>query len=342
MRHRGSATAGTLSNRLRVNFGKVGAVRYLVVAACAICCCAASIDDQQFNGRWDISVNGSPAPRGWWLEVSGAGTPTLKGKFVGTPIFQLEDIPKLSISDGELRFALESRYRRDHPPEKGLYWARFEDGKLKGTFEVEGDPSSYLEWVGVRAPQLPDKDDATWKKGDPLVLFDGRDLTGWQPLAPGKLTSWSVKEGILANSIGATNLVSDKKFTNFSLDVEFRIGPRSNSGVGLRGRYEVQFADDVDRPPSNRTSGAILNRIPPTASAARLAGEWQTLSVRLVGRQVTVVLNGVRVIDKQTIDGPTGIALDSNESDPGPLVLQGDRGAVEFRRVIAYPLAKPR
>ncbi len=133
----------------------------MFIAVCAIGCCAASIDDQKFNGRWDVSVNGSPSQRAWWLEVSGAGTSTLKGKFVGFPVGHLEEIPKLSISDGELRFALDSRYRRERPQEKGLYWARLEDGKLKGTFEIEGDPSSYLEWIGVRAPVLPDKDDGT-------------------------------------------------------------------------------------------------------------------------------------------------------------------------------------
>ena len=317
-------------------------MRLVLVAACALSCCAASIDDQLFNGRWDLTVNGLSSPRGWCLEVSGAGTVTLKGKFVGGAIAQLQDIPKLSIRDGELRFALENRYRREHALEKGLYWARLEDSKLKGTFEIEGDPSSYLEWTGVRAPVLPDKDDGTWKKGDPIILFDGHDLTGWQALPPGRLNSWSVKDGILANSIGATSLISDKKFFNFTADTEIRIGPRGNSGVGLRGRYEVQVADDIDRPPSNRRSGAILDRIVPTANAARAAGEWQTLSIRLVGRQVTVVLNGIRVIDKQPIEGLTGIALDANESEPGPILLQGDRGAVEFRKVVVYPLTKPR
>ena len=146
-------------------------MRVVLLAACALTCWAATTD-VQFNGRWDISVNGLSSPRGWWLEVSGAGTNNLKGKFVGAPVGQIDEIPKLSISDGELRFALQTRYRRTPAPEIGLYWARFEDGKLKGTFEIEGDPSSYLEWTGVRAPLLPDKDDGSWKKGDPVVLFD--------------------------------------------------------------------------------------------------------------------------------------------------------------------------
>jgi len=316
-------------------------VRIVFVAALSLCCFAASIDDQQFNGRWDITVNGlPPPPHGWWLEVSGAGTDNLKGKFVGFPIALIDEVPKLSISDGELRFALEERFHRERQPEKGLYWARLEDGKLKGTFEIEGDPSSYLEWTAVRAPLLPDKDDGAWKRGDPVVLFDGHDLTGWQALAPGHLTSWIVKDGGLTNLIGASDLVSDKKFSNFILDAEFRIGPRANSGVALRGRYEVQLADDSDRSPSVRGTGAILNRIAPTANAGRPAGEWQMLAARLVGRQVTVVLNGVRVINRQSIDGPTAIAIDSNEGDPGPILLQGDRGNVEFRHIVVYPLTK--
>ncbi len=314
-------------------------MRVVLLTACAIGCWAATTDDQ-FNGRWDISVNGLSSPRGWWLEVSGAGTGNLKGKFVGAPVGQIDEIPKLSISDGELRFALQNRYRRAPAPEKGLYWARFEDGKLKGTFEIEGDPSSYLEWTGVRAPQLPEKDDALWKKGDPVVLFDGHDLSGWQTVGSVRTLGWTVKDGILTNGIGNANLVSEKKFMNFALEVDFRLGWRANSGIALRGRYEVELADDVERPLSNRSSGAILERIVPSVNAARPAGDWQTLSARLVGRQVSLVLNGIRVIDRQSIEGPTDIALDTNEGEPGPILLQGDRGAVAFRKIVVYPLVK--
>jgi hypothetical protein len=315
-------------------------VRIGLLAALAIVCGAATIDDQQFNGRWDISVNGLSSPRGWWLEVSGAGTGTLKGKFAGAPLALVEEIPKLSVFDGELRFGIESKYRQNRV-EKGVYWARLEDGKLKGTFEIEGDPSTYLEWTGVRAPALTEKDDGTtWKRNEPVVLFDGHTLTAWQTVGSVRSLGWTVKEGILSNGLGTTNLVSEKKFWNFSAEFEFRIGPRSNSGIGLRGRYEVQIADDTDRPVSNQTSGAILGRIAPTLNAAKLPGEWQTMSVRLVGRQVTIILNGIRVIDKQNIDGPTAIALDTNEADPGPILLQGDRGSVGFRKIVVYPLVK--
>jgi hypothetical protein len=315
-------------------------VRSFFVAALALSCFGTSLDVQEFNGRWDITVNGPSLQRGWWLEVAGAGSENIRGKFLGAPVGLLDEIPKLSISEGELRFALEAKFRKDHPPEKGLYWARFEDGKLRGTFEIEGDPSTYLEWTGVRAPLLPDKDDGSWKRGDPVVLFNGHDLGGWQPAPPAHIAGWAVKDGALTAYFGAADLVSDKKFMNFVVDAEYRIEPHTNSGIGLRGRYEVQIADDADRPTTNRATGAILGRIAPTLNAEKLPGEWQMLGIRMVGREVTVVLNGIRVINRQTIDGPTGIALDTNEGEPGPILLQGNRGMVEFRRIVVYPLTK--
>jgi hypothetical protein len=315
-------------------------VRFVFVAALALCCFGASIDDQGFNGRWDITVSGPSSPRGWWLEVSGAGTDNFRGRFMGSPMGLLDEIPKLSISEGELRFALEARFRKDHLPEKGLYWARLDDGKLKGTFEIEGDPSTYLEWIGVRAPALADKDDGAWKRGDPVTLFNGHDLAGWQAMPPAHPAGWVVKDGALTALPGALDLISEKKFLNFVVDVEYRIEPHTNTGIGLRGRYEVQIADDADRPSSNRGTGAILGRIAPTLNAEKAAGEWQIMIIRLVGREVTVLLNGIRVINRQSIEGPTAIALDTNEADPGPILLQGNRGTVAFRRIVVYPLFK--
>ncbi len=315
-------------------------MRFAFVATVALCCFGASIDDQEFNGRWDITVNGPSSQRGWWLDVSGAGGDSIKGRFMGAPAGLLDELPKLSISEGELRFALEAKFRKDHPMEKGMYWARLEEGKLKGTFEIEGDPATYLEWTGVRAPALADKDDGSWKRGDPIALFDRRDLAGWQAVPPAHLTGWVIKDGVLTALPGAPDLISDRKFFNFVVDAEYRIEPHTNSGIVLRGRYEVQIADDAERPASNRATGAILGRIAPTVNAEKPAGEWQMLVIRMVGRQVTVILNGIRVINRQTVEGPTAIALDTNEGEPGPILLQGNRGAVEFRSVVVYPLVK--
>jgi hypothetical protein len=315
-------------------------MRAVLAALFALSCYAASINEQ-FNGRWDIAVKPDVRPRAWWLEISGAGLETLKGRFVGAPGGRLDEVPRLSIFDGELRFSFERRY---HPElkelQKGLYWARLEGGKLRGTFEIEGEPASYLEWTGVRAPTLTEKDDGSWKRGDIVNLFDGRDLAGWSPLAPGKPFGWIVREGALANTITGTDLVSDRKFWNFDLHVECRVGPRGDSGIGLRGRYELQIRDDFARPPSKNTNGAIYGRLAPATNPSRPAGEWQTFDIRLIGAQVSVTLNGVRIIDKGMIDGLTAIAGDPNEGEPGPIILQGDHGLIEFRKLVLYPLTK--
>jgi hypothetical protein len=315
-------------------------MRSVLAATLAVCSCWGASDDAQFNGRWDITVNGDTTrTRAWWLEVTGAGTDALKGRFVGAPGGGLDEIPKLAILDGELRFVFESKYRRNvKGSQKGLYWARLDNGKLKGTFEIEGDPSTYLEWTGVRAPSLPEKDDGTWKRGDPIALFDGKDLNGFTPLVGVKPAGWSVKDGILTNSSSASDLASEKKFWNFDLHVEFLVGPKSNSGIGLRGRYEVQIYDDYGDIPGKQGNGAVYGRIVPRYNASKPAGEWQSYDIRLIGRQVSIILNGVRIIDKANIDGITAIAQEPNESDPGPIILQGDHGLVQFRKVTIYPL----
>jgi hypothetical protein len=216
-----------------------------------------------------------------------------------------------------------------------------DNGKLKGTFEIEGEPASYLEWTGVRAPFIKDVDDGTWNKGDPINLFDGRDLTGWSPVVSGR-PPWTVKQRILTNELGASDLHTDKEYWNFVLHVEYRLAPGGSSGIGLRGRYEVQLADDAGRPPSSRGNGAIYGRLAPLVNATKEPGEWQVFEIRLVGRQVSISLNGIRIMERQTIEGLTAIAIDADEADPGPILLQCDRGIVEFRKIVLYPLTKSR
>jgi Domain of Unknown Function (DUF1080) len=132
-------------------------------------------------------------------------------------------------------------------------------------------------------------------------------------------------------------LVTEQKFTDFKLNTEYRYPQGSNSGVYLRGRYEVQIEDDCGEEADNHRSGGVYGFLTPSVNAAKKAGEWQTLEVTLVGRMVTVVLNGEPVIDRQAIPGITGGALDGDEGEPGPILLQGDHGAVEFRNLSLTP-----
>lgn len=282
----------------------------------------------KFNGRWDITVTNEPRHRVWWLEIEGAGTASPKGKFVSAYAGDLNIIDELSITGDDLTFGFK--------PRSGghlVYKAKLVGDKLQGTFQS-------MTWTGVRAPRIQETDDGKWKKGKPVELFNGKDMTNWKGLIPDKELGWVVKDGILVNQPKANNLITDKKYWNYELHAEFRLGEHSNSGIGLRGRYEIQILEDYDRPLDVHSNGALYSRVPPKVKASKRAGEWQTYDIRLVGREVTVVLNGQKVLDKVEIEGLTAVAVDSNEGEPGPLILQGDHGSVEFRKLTLTPLTR--
>ena len=303
--------------------------------------------DDGFNGRWNITIPKESRSRAWWLEVQGAGG-EMKGRFVGAPGGGMYDIPEISIQGGELKFVFVKKYSvpgdtggyQNTPERRGVYKARVAGGKLQGTFEVEGHPETRLEWIGEHAPVIKEKDDGTWKEGQPVELFNGKDVAGWLPMVPGKALGWSVQNGILTNSDDANNLVSEKEFWNFKLHAEYRLVPGSNSGIGLRGRYEIQIDDDHGRPSTVQGHGALYSRIAPKVNASKPPGEWQTLDITLVGRDVTVVLNGQTLIDKGLIEGLTAMAHDPHEDKPGPISVQGDHRKVEIRKLMVTPLKK--
>ena len=116
--------------------------------------------DKDFNGRWNIEVPKEPRHRAWWLEVTGAGTPKIKGRFVGSPGGDMKDIPEISVASGKLRFVFSNAGKQAF---KGTWTARFENGLLQGNYEVDGKPKAALPWVGHRAPVLNEKDDGNWK-----------------------------------------------------------------------------------------------------------------------------------------------------------------------------------
>jgi hypothetical protein len=320
----------------------------LILAACS-----AFAADRDYDGRWDITVGGKlqgkalweeygqigADQRGlvWWLEVEGASTSAPQGRFVTAYRGDVNVIEQIAVRDGDLAFSF------NRGGKKLLYEARIANGKLEGTFQIEGQKRPPIVWAGVRAPVIDDKDDGTWREGKQFTLFNGKDLSGWQPAMPGvEPQGWEVKDGllVLTGSGGENNLVSQEEFWNFELHVEFKPGPKSNSGIGLRARYEVQIIDDFEKPASNHGNGALYGFIVPKDNASRPAGEWQAYDIRLIGRQLTVVLNGKTIIDHQEIPGLTAAAVDANEAKPGPILVQSARGPVAFRNIILKTLVK--
>ena len=165
------------------------------------------------------------------------------------------------------------------------------------------------------------------------MLFDGKTLNGWTPRSAIVPNGWEVMNGLLTNATPGNDLITKEKFDDFKLQAEFRYPKGSNSGIYLRGRYEMQIEDNFGDEPESHKVGGIYGFLTPSTNASKRAGEWQSAEVSLVGRVVTVILNGERVIDRQTIPGATGGALDNDEASPGPLMIQGDHGPVEFRKL---------
>jgi len=308
-------------------------MRLFVLAGLAATLCLAG--DSDFNGRWDIRVPKEPRARAWWLEVSGAGTPGIKGNFVGFTGGNTDPIPQIAIKDGVLHFSADrgQGQKKVHL----AYTAKIVSGKLEGEMN---NGTTKLEFSGVRAPEINEHDDGTWKEGKPIDLFNGKDLGGWHGMVPGLALGWTVENGALSNAPAANNLVSDQRFWNFKIHVECKLSADTNSGIGLRGRYEVQILDDFGKPPDTHGNGALYSRILPTMNASKKPGEWQSYDIRLVGRDVTVVLNDHKIIDHKHIDGLTAIAQSPDEGEPGPIILQGDHKHVEIRKVVLTPLTR--
>jgi hypothetical protein len=288
--------------------------------------------DQDFNGRWDITVQNA-RNRAWWLEISGAGTPKLSGKFVSDHGGDLNTIDTISIENGELKFSFNRAGRAGAVTQSPVYRARLVDGKLDGS---TGD----TKWTAVRAPVIADQDDGSWKEGKPVQLFNGKDAGGWKGLNPSAEMKWTVVDGVLRNAPPTTDIVSEQNFWNFKLHVDFRIVEHSNSGIGLRGRYEIQILEDFGKPPNAHGAAALYSRVVPRVNASKPPGEWQSYDIRLVGRTLTVVHNGTKVLDKVEVEGLTAIANNSNEAEPGPFIIQGDHSYVEIKSFVVTPLVK--
>jgi Domain of Unknown Function (DUF1080) len=191
----------------------------------------------------------------------------------------------------------------------------------------------------VRAPVLRRSQVPGWATSD--TLFNGRDLAGWTTQGP-TTNNWTVRNGVLTNTRGGgANLMTTRRFTDFKLHIEFRYPPQGNSGIYLRGRHELQVEDNAERDwPLTTEIGGVYGFIAASENASTGPNTWQTYDITLVGRHLTVVLNGKTIIANQVIPGITGGAIDSDEGAPGPILLQRDHTAVEYRNIVITP-ARP-
>lgn len=241
------------------------------------------------------------------------------------------ELPRVEIANGTLTFASP---KEEEGSETDLIFAgKLVGGILHGT--LNGPDGTTWKWEARRSPALDESRTPRW--GKPVQLFNGKDLGGWKMSASGPPV-WTVQDGDLISPGNGPELIADRKFNDFKLHIEFNCGKDSNSGVYLRGRYEVQIETESQAEPPSHHTGGVYGFLAPTPELARSPDKWQTFDITLIGRRVTIVQNGTTIIDNQEIPGLTGGALDSHEELPGPIYLQGsEKGHVAFRNIVVTP-----
>jgi hypothetical protein len=280
------------------------------------------------EGRWDMTIHTPNGDLPSWLEVKHSGNTRLVGQFVGSG-GSARPISKINFVDGKMSFSIPPQWEKED--NDIVVEATLQGDSLTGTITTA--KLEKYTWVAYRAPKLWREKEPVW--GNPIQLFNGKDLSGWHP--SGEINQWVVESGVLKSPKKGSNIITDKTFTDFKLHIEFRYPTESNSGVYLRGRYEIQIEDSKGKEPTVDYLGAIYGFLPPTEQMAKDAGEWQSYDVTLVGRMVTLAVNGKTVICNREIPGITGGAINSKEGEPGPILLQGDHTAIEFRNIVITP-----
>ncbi len=278
-------------------------------------------------GRWDLTIqdaNRKELPS--WLELRLEGD-VWKANFVGR-WGNARPLPKVTVTGNTIQFVSP---KEEEDSRSDLVF----EGKLSGQTlagSAKGPNGTPWTWTGKRAPIL--KPPASIRWGQPVKLFNGRDFNGWTFDNPAKSSSWVVENGCLVNKSAGSNIATKRKFQNLKLHVEVNCPTNANSGIYLRGRYEVQVEDDSIQEPPSHHMGAVYGFLAPLPEQPRRPGVWQTFDITLIGRWVTVVQNGQTIIDNQEIPGITGGAIDSREERPGPIYLQGDHGGIAYRNIL--------
>jgi hypothetical protein len=334
-------------------FRNIRAILCLSILTAAVGAAAAS--DNPFLGGWELTIPGGAA--GW------LGVEEVNGNLHASLLWgggSVVPLDSAHMEKGKLVLARKHTSQRKDESGKTVTATTIETilARVKGDIlkltsikpRDNGQGEDRAEFTGRREPAMPPAPDlAKVKFGEPVQLFNGKDLTGWRLTDPKALSGWGAKDGLLVNEVSQEegkphksygNLRTDQVFEDFNLTLEVRVPKDGNSGVYIRGIYEVQVVDSYGKPLDPHNMGAIYSRIKPTENAEKPAGEWQTMDITFVDRHVTVVLNGKKIIDNQPVPGCTGGALWSDVTRPGPIYLQGDHTGIEYRNLVLKPVVK--
>ncbi len=319
------------------------ALAFVFVAAALTLARSRQADQPSIFGRWDLTVQTPEETYPSWIEIAGSeANPEVR--IVGR-VASVHPATDVKLENGHLTFTSQEYVGKQIPVTWDLTLtdarlttvmstvertAVMPGALLKGTEKRSDGIDGQI--TGQRAPALAPAAHLNWAK--PESLFDGKDLNGWQPDNPAK-NHWTVENGELLNQAAGANIRTTRTFNDFKLHVEYNCPQGGNSGVYLRGRYEVQVEyEPADKNDKLHMMGSIYGFIAPAVTVPPRPGQWESYDIMLIGRTVTVVRDDVKIIDSQEIPGITGGALDSNEGAPGPIYIQGDHtGGMKYRNI---------
>jgi 3-keto-disaccharide hydrolase len=333
---------------------------YLLVSACFLLSQASlNLNGQttleSYFGRWSLYLPGGAG----WLEVhQEAGYPDASLLWYGGSVLPVDDVymdgEKLVVT--QVNKVVRKKDVLGNPVRTHTITTLY-TFELKGVTDLNGvaiapkeDGSGVdrTKFTGKMIPDMPAPPDMTKiTYGNPIELFNGKDLSGWEIMEEGRKNGFQAVNGVLVNNpiqkegeahINYGNLRTKKEFEDFNLKLEVNVPAGSNSGIYLRGLYEIQVFDSYGQPLDSHNMGAVYSRIAPSKAAEKPAGEWQTFDITLYKRYVTVILNGVKIIDNQPLLGVTGGAISADEFKPGPIYLQGDHGTIMYRNIVLTPI----
>lgn len=311
---------------------------------------------EPFLGMWALSLDYENNNAGW-LEVRQE-----KGFLDADLLWRWGSVMPVghTVVAGDMLILVQGRdvvKRIDGKPDRNLHPVQWFEVAMAGDDRIEGVANfPNRNGIGVEAvtftgKRIPPEGEAPKLKksmfGDPVKLFNGRDMDGWELVEKGAKSGWKAVDGVMVNDpvqkqgeahIQYGNLRTTDTFEDFNLKLEVNVPKGSNSGVYLRGIYEVQVMDSYGKELDSHNMGGLYSRITPSEAAEKPAGEWQKMDITLYKRYLTVKLNGKTIIDNQPVKGVTGGALTSDQFSPGPILLQGDHGKVSYRNIVLTPI----
>jgi hypothetical protein len=226
---------------------------------------------------------------------------------------------------------------RTHCPVLVLWLASFTLGAA-----FAEDPKPNDKTIGLKPPE-----------GSTVLI--GSTLEAWAKGDGQSPVEWPIVDGVTTVSQGSIR--TKEKFGDFQMHVEFQVPlmpeakgqERGNSGVYLQGNYELQVLDSYGLKPQSNDCGAIYEQIIPSVNACKPPLQWQTYDItfhaaRREGDKVvkkarlTVVQNGLTIIDDKVISPTPGDVGGIKEGENGPIMLQDHGSTVQYRNIWIKPL----